>query len=1060
MKRLLLFLLSLLPFVACGQYWNNPEVYRLNKVQPHDRIVPDGDLWRLPLDGTWRFRLFDKPSQATLSPSRWDTIRVPGGIEEQGYGVPLEINMRNEFPANPPFVPTDHNPTGVYARTFSLPAHWRGRRTIIKFGAVASAMYLYINGREVGYSQDSQTPAEWDITRYLRDGQNDLKVKVVRWCDGSRLEGQDVRRMSGITRSVELYSLPPTYISDIKVVADLDTVDFSTGVLDLMVDLSREVTGGTVEYSLSDSRGFSVDGIGRGVRLSRGDWFVTRQTRYPAIRPWSDTTPTLYTLTVVLRDPSGRETERITKKIGFRHIDIHHGRLRLNGHPMEIRGVNRHEHSMPGGHHVSPDEMRRDVALMKELGINAVRTSHYPDDELWYDLCDSAGIYIWDEANVNCSAFGNDDKTVAMEAGWLNPILDRVYNMYKRDRNHASVIAWSLGSECGNGYCMEEAYRFLKGKENSRPVVYEGAGQGRNTDIVCTVYPSVDDLAAYGRNPRNRRPFIMAEYCRANGNGMAGLKDFWDTIGKYPLLQGGFVADWMGGNHLVEAAHLTPLAYELQAVYTHGRSNIVTPAPQSIVKYCRKPYDIRFSNTKETVRIENGEFSLVVNLSDGSIASYRYHGRELLAQPLRWHFWRPPTGNDLAAPQVGSVWVGLDRLQAECLGWSPVVSRRDEEGNFELHTFHRLSAPDGATLRVWQILEVNPDGQLQASWQVVPAGQFRTLPILGFQFGLDTAAFEGCSFYGNIRETYPDRCAAQRVGRWYKGLADLSRPQYAVPQEEGRREAQWVSFVGNGVRLAVISPHEQGMMGFSVRRWSDSAMSQARSHMGSPDPCYTVTIDYRTAPLDPGASPSLAISGDSSYAYRFVLDPTGSAVATYPFSPHPHLEQQFAHNMDTRLATRNIEANRQPEESYGTGFPAMLVDGRRAAAGDWHHGWAGFHGVDTLLLSISLEHFATLTELSFGSAHSPTDGVVRPLSVEAQWSIDGRKWSPWQGLELQNPPSDLHRDSRRLRYLLRPRRAKSVTFVRLRVVCQPALPVWHPSAGQPSWLMVDEIELR
>ena len=243
-RRLSILVLVLLAALAAQSqpYWNNMEKYRLNKMQPHDRIVPDGDQWRLSLNGTWHFAYFNNPTQATLSPARWDSIRVPGNIELQGYGVPVYVNMKNEFPSNPPYAPTDYNPTGIYSRSFSLPAAWHGRRTIIKFGAVKSAMYLYINGREVGYSQDSKTPAEWDITKYLRDGQNDLKVKVIRWCDGSYLECQDMWRMSGITRDVTLYSVPQTYISDIKIIADLDTNDWNTGLLDVMVDLNREVT--------------------------------------------------------------------------------------------------------------------------------------------------------------------------------------------------------------------------------------------------------------------------------------------------------------------------------------------------------------------------------------------------------------------------------------------------------------------------------------------------------------------------------------------------------------------------------------------------------------------------------------------------------------------------------------------------------------------------------------------------------------------------------------------------------------------------------------------------
>ncbi len=1093
-------MLVALATASAQPYWNNLDVYRLNKVQPHDRVIPDGQQWRMSLNGTWHFAFFDNPASATINPRRWDTIRVPGNMELQGYGVPVYVNMKNEFASNPPYAPTDYNPVGVYMRTFTLPAAWQGRRTVIKFGAVKSAMYLYVNGREVGYSQDSKTPAEWDITRYLVAGENRVVAKVIRWCDGSYLECQDMWRMSGITRDVELYSVPQTYITDLKIVADIDTGDWRTGLLDVMVDLNREVQDGSVTFALYNLNGIAVDGIGHGVKLSKGDWFALHQSRYAGIQPWSDSTPALYNLVVTLRDASGRETERITKKIGFRHVDIHDGQLRLNGQPMEIRGVNRHEHSMHGGHYVTLDEMRQDIAMMKEMGINAVRTCHYPDDELWYDLCDSAGLYVWDEANVESHAQGYGEHSLAKKREWLNPILDRIYNMYKRDRNHPSVVVWSLGNECGNGVCFEEAYRFLKGKDNTRPVSYERAELDWNTDIVGIMYPSVQFLSQYARNPKNKRPYIMVEYCHAMGNSMGGLQDYWDTIDKYPQLQGGFIWDWVDQTFMVErdgrkmwaaggdlgelpgiddddnfcangilSGDRTPHphAAEVEAVYTRGRSNAVVPGTKATVKRCALDYDIRYTTEKHTVRIENKEFSLVVSLADGAITSYRYHGRELLSAPLRWHFWRPPTDNDLVDPRGARAWQGLDKLQAECLAWGPWVESRDTEGEFNLSMLLRLSTPDGATLRIKQILQANPAGQIQLSYQVVPGGHFSTLPMMGLQFGLDTAAFSSATFYGNIRETYPDRRSAQRVGRWYKTLAELAEPQYVVPQEQGRREARWVRFGGKDSQLTVVSPQEQSPVGFSARRWTDSTLTAARrwNQVGEPDPFFTITVDHRaaglgTATCGPGVADPYIISGDSSYTYRFIFDPTGSDPSIEPFGQHPDLQQPLPDDDARTLPIKSIAASIQPSAPYDKGFPQTLGDGRRAVSGDWQHGWVGFAGKDTIVLTVTLDAYADLDLIALGACHSPADWVVRPLGVEAQWSIDGRSWSPWTDLELVNPPTDLQNDSRRLRYTISPRRgAKKIHFVRLRLACQPTLPVWHPYAGHPSWLMIDEVEV-
>ena len=1096
-KRLFFIPLLLTAFVcAHGQpYWNNLEMYRLNKVQPHDRIVPEG-AWRMNLNGMWQFAYFDNPSQATLSPTRWDSIRVPGNIELQGrtrqdgasfasFGVPVYVNMKNEFPSNPPYAPTDYNPTGVYARDFTLPASWQGRRTIIKFGAVKSAMYLYINGREVGYSQDSKTPAEWDITRYLQPGRNRLAAKVVRWCDGSYLECQDMWRMSGITRDVELYSVPSTYITDIKVVADLDTNDWHTGLLDVMVDLSREVQSGRIEITCCD--------LEMGQYLRNNDWFVSFQATLHDITSWSDSTPRLYDLVVRLYDASGNCTETITKKIGFRHIDIRGGQLRLNGKPMEIRGVNRHEHSMYGGHYITPEEMREDIRLMKEMGVNAVRTSHYPNDELWYDLCDSAGIYVWDEANVESHAQGYGEGSLAKKKEWLNPILDRIYNMYKRDRNHPCVIAWSLGNECGHGDCMEEAYRFLKGKDNTRPVVYERAELAWNTDIVSIMYPSVDFLSKYARNPKNKRPYIMAEYCHAMGNSMGGLKDYWDTIDKYPQLQGGFIWDWVDQSFLVDsgqwwaaggdlgvlpgikdddafcangilAADRTPHphAYEVEAVYTRGRNNVYGDLPQE--RWMTGPAEhYSIDKDKHHVTIKGKNFSVSVSTADGSITSYRLNGHELLARPLRYNFWRPPTENDMVDINGARAWQGLDQLKAEVLSVST--------GRAEVQMLLRLTTPDGASIRMKEIIVADEQGNLQLNYMVVPGGQFRTLPKLGFQFGLDTS-YVACTFYGNIHETYPDRREAQRVSTWYKSLEELSAPQYVVPEEQGNREARWVRFKGDGPDIT-FARNDKWLepLNFSVRRYSDSVLTAARRwrDVGEPDPFYTVSIDHRVAPLGtatcgPGVAERYTVSGDSSYCYSFIVMPGKPAsiadgLRAFSYSIHPDLQQLPPDSKANALKIKSTVCNATPAGQYSASFPALLTDGRRAVPGDWQHGWAGFQGPDTAEFMLTLEEYATIGEISVGACHSPGDWVVKPQDVQASWSIDGQKWSDWQSLDLQNAPSDLYGDSRRLRYTLTPRRAKAVNYIRLRFICNPTLPIWHPFAGQPSWLMVDEVEV-
>ena len=579
--------------------WNDVGVWSVGKVPPHANVIPYADEQDIAtlgycqspyyrsLNGTWKFHMAENPYACPkgfyshdYDVSGWGDIEVPGNIELQGYGTPVYVNMRNEFESNPPYAPTEANPTGCYVRDFQLPESWRGRRVVIRFGAVRSAMYLYVNGKKFGYSEDSKSPAEWDITKSVHPGQNRVAVMVMRYCDGSYLECQDMWRMSGITRDVCIYSTPRVHISDYKVVASLDERS-GDGLIDLTVELSDRLAGYmAVEAELKDAEGNKV--WSKQGRLEPRDWttrFEGEGCRLPHVHPWTAETPYLYTLVMRLQNAGGVATETIGCKVGFRNVElkdiVYQGddtllaakQLCVNGVPVTIRGVNRHEHSPYTGQYITRAEMEFDIMLMKHMNINAVRTSHYPDDEYWYELCDRYGLYVWDEANVESHAQGYGEGSLAKKKEWGWPMQYRVGNMYHRDRNYASVIAWSLGNECGNGVATEQTYRYLKKLDNTRPVTYERAVTDWNTDIVEVMYPTVDYLSDYcadwrglgsrfeqftgdertaaGVAESSLRPYIMAEYCHAMGNSMGGLKDYWDTIDKYPPLQGGFVWDWV-----------------------------------------------------------------------------------------------------------------------------------------------------------------------------------------------------------------------------------------------------------------------------------------------------------------------------------------------------------------------------------------------------------------------------------------------------------------------------------------------------------------------------------
>ncbi|MCR4828154.1 MAG: hypothetical protein K5864_01685 [Bacteroidales bacterium] len=580
---ILLLLIGLLGGpLAAQRYYDSLEVHQLNKVAPHtsfDFASPSV----LELVGQWHFRYYEQPDAVEhdlfSNPQNygWEYIMVPANIELEGYGVPVYVNMRNEFPSNPPHVPRDYNPTGCYWRQMALPDSWTqdsSQHIFLHIGAVASAAELIVNGHFVGYSEDSKTPAEWEVTPWLRAGNNDIGIVVHRFSNGSYLECQDMWRLSGITRPVVLYRKPQRYIANYQIDASLDTNDYRTGRLELTVVLAGEKNSTMLlvevpELGYAQLLGTDADTL----HLSPTPPTLNN------VKAWTAETPSLYKLRLSLLSTShGRlEQETIETQFGFRTVEIRHGQLCINGKPILIKGVNRHEHNAQAGHVVTRSQMEEEILAMKQLNINAVRTSHYPDDPYWYELCDRYGLYVWDEANNESHAQGYGDGSLAKDSAWSDAIWYRVDNMVARDRNHPSVIVWSLGNECGNGICFRNAYSKLKALDPSRPVSYERAELEDNTDIVGLMYPTVDFIAEYARRlehpsgdawqhwesyAANRpltnlapRPYIMVEYCHAMGNSLGGLSTYWDTIRRHPLLQGGFIWDWKDQGFTTNCSH-------------------------------------------------------------------------------------------------------------------------------------------------------------------------------------------------------------------------------------------------------------------------------------------------------------------------------------------------------------------------------------------------------------------------------------------------------------------------------------------------------------------------
>jgi len=578
-------------------HWEDPSVVGINKEPPRATAFPfeSRDLalgmqqqasgfFRL-LNGSWRFHWVRRPDQRPreffreeFDDSDWDRIPVPSNWELHGHGVPIYLNHPYEFEKRPPFIHHEYNPVGSYRTTFTVPPTWSERQVFLHFGAVKSAMYLWVNGRPVGYSQGSKLPAEFDVTDHVRTGENTLAVEVYRWSDGSYLECQDFWRISGIERDVFLWAAPALHLRDFFVQAGLDE-SYSRGRL--RIEGALRAYGAGLRVGAGESGGSGqTSRFGGGespgeeemegaaavhaevldplsgqvlTRIRRSvtppppgeERTLTLEARLGEVRPWTAETPELYTLLLTLVGPEGDTLEVIPQRIGFREVEISQGLLRVNGVPVTIKGVNRHEHDPFTGHVVDEASMREDIRLMKAANMNAVRTSHYPNDPRWYDLADEHGLYVVDEANIESHGMGyHPDVTLGNDPAWEEAHLDRMRRMVERDKNHPSVIIWSMGNEAGNGVNFHAGYRWIKDRDPTRPVQYERALQEWNTDLYVPMYAGFRHLEDYATsNPS--RPLILCEYAHAMGNSVGNFTDYWDIIHAHPSLQGGFIWDWV-----------------------------------------------------------------------------------------------------------------------------------------------------------------------------------------------------------------------------------------------------------------------------------------------------------------------------------------------------------------------------------------------------------------------------------------------------------------------------------------------------------------------------------
>lgn len=543
--------------------WETPVVNQLNREPMHAHFVPyssektalDKDVSGNrchSLNGTWKFCFSKNPASRPadfykndFDLSGWQDIIVPGSWELQGFDAPIYTDTRYPFPPDPPFVPKEYNPVGSYKTTFTVPDGFNGHDILLHFGGVESAFYCWINGEFVGYSEDSRLSAEFLINNYLKPGENQLAVEVYRYSDGSYLEAQDYWRYSGIERDVMLIARPKTRIRDFEIKTDL-TNNYQDGTLNINFTLDNRtaVKGTGVQLTLSDgSKQIASAFLKAG---SNADTLLSFSRVFPQVKRWTAETPDLYTLLVSTVDKKGNVTESFAHRFGFRKVEIKNGMLLVNGMPILLKGVNRHEHDKHTGRTITRESMIEDIRLMKLFNINAVRCSHYPNYPEWYELCDEYGIYLVDEANIESHGMTDHPttRTLADWEQWDIPFNERMQRMVERDKNFTSIITWSMGNESGYGKHFETIYHWTKQRDPSRPVQYEGGRVQGLSDIYCPMYARVWALRQWV-NERQERPLILCEYAHAMGNSVGNLNDYWDLIYKYDNLQGGFIWDWV-----------------------------------------------------------------------------------------------------------------------------------------------------------------------------------------------------------------------------------------------------------------------------------------------------------------------------------------------------------------------------------------------------------------------------------------------------------------------------------------------------------------------------------
>ncbi|WP_372806492.1 glycoside hydrolase family 2 TIM barrel-domain containing protein [Pontiella sp.] len=580
MKTTAILILGLLPLCSFGERpqndWENPAVTGINQEPRHATMVPFASMEQASLNksdspyvqslnGIWKFHWVKTPEERPMEffksdfdDSAWNGIEVPSCWQMKGYGTPIYTNIEYPFDKNPPFIGgANGNPVGSYRRTFALSSDWKGREVFIHFAGVDSAFYIWVNGKRVGYSQGSRTPAEFNLTPYLQPGNNELAVQVFRWCDGSYLEDQDGWRMAGIFREVYLFSTPQVHIRDFFVTPELDA-DYRHAVLN--VDVSLKNYGQSIEQNtelevvLCDRSNNRIGSASATVPSLVAGAETTTALKIPVEHPekWTHETPNLYHV-FILQQRGGKTVEAVTCRTGFRKIEIRDSQVLLNGQPVLIKGVNRVEHDPVHGKTVPLEYLALDIKLMKRHNINCIRTAHYPHDPALYELCDEWGMLVVDEANVESHGMRYGDESLAKQPEWKDQHVERAMNMVERDKNHPCVVMWSHGNEAGNGPNIVAMDEFCHARDPSRPTHYHFQEGPRSCDVIGggalgkkqNRYLALDLLEQHATYDKDLRPYLLNEYAHAMGNAVGNLTEYVELFEKYPKLIGGCIWDWI-----------------------------------------------------------------------------------------------------------------------------------------------------------------------------------------------------------------------------------------------------------------------------------------------------------------------------------------------------------------------------------------------------------------------------------------------------------------------------------------------------------------------------------